>query len=462
MSFPPLARLAEHLRKNELIRRVIKNSAYLFSSTGISAGLSMLQGILAARLLGVYAFGLLGAVISFTTVINILASFRMNELVIKYVGQFTEQGDTQRAAAVFKAASLVEIVTSFFAYGLLWLLAPLGAVYIIKDPAATTWIQVYGLILIANLMAESATGFLGLFDRFGRIAAINIAQSFVTLALIAGIFVVYQVFDRPGSALYAVLLAYMVGKILSAVGLTLTVLLDAGWRWGSGWWRVSLGLLRDQRRELLHFGLSTNLSASINLINKNAEILWVTFFRSPLEAGYYKLALALVNLVQMPVAPLPQATYPELTREVSRKNWINVRYILRQGTLMAGGYTLVAVLGLAIFGLPLIRWIYGVEFLPAFPALMILIPGYLVANMFYWNRSLLLSLGLPDYPTKVNFVAALAKIILAFLLVPTFGYLGSAALLSGYYLFSVSLNVRKSAQVLKQRQEAAAETVQVL
>jgi O-antigen/teichoic acid export membrane protein len=87
--------------ENELIRRVVKNTAYLFSATGISAVLSMLQGILVARMLGVTAFGVLGTIIMFTTVVNKFASFRMNELVVKYVGQYTENDEPERAAAVY-------------------------------------------------------------------------------------------------------------------------------------------------------------------------------------------------------------------------------------------------------------------------------------------------------------------------------------------------------------------------
>jgi O-antigen/teichoic acid export membrane protein len=56
-----IRRLFHRLFQNELTRRVVKNSGYLFSATGLSAGLSMLQGILVARLLGVENYGILGA-----------------------------------------------------------------------------------------------------------------------------------------------------------------------------------------------------------------------------------------------------------------------------------------------------------------------------------------------------------------------------------------------------------------
>jgi O-antigen/teichoic acid export membrane protein len=79
--------------------------------------------------------------------------------------------------------------------------------------------------------------------------------------------------------------------------------------------------LRPRFRQLTHFAVSTNISASISLITKDSELLWVSLFRGPVETGYYRLALTLTNLVQMPISPLPQATYPELSRQAARGEW---------------------------------------------------------------------------------------------------------------------------------------------
>ena len=426
--------LFHRLFQNELIRRVVKNSGYLFSATGISAALSMVQSILAARLLGVAGFGILGTITVFTSLVNNFASFRMSELVIKYVGHFSETGDRDRAAAVFKAAATMEMGASLFAFLLIVLLAPLGARYFAKDPGMAGYFVVYGLIVIANLISESSTGLLQIFDRFRPMAVLAVVQNLFVLAVTALVYLAH------GSFL-GILLAYLGGKTIGAVGLTWAALAEATRRWGRGWWRSPLGLLRPQARELAHFAISTNLSGSLSLITKDSELLWVSLLRSPLEAGYYKLAFGLANLAQMPVQPLPQATYPELSREVARKNWANVRSVLKQGSILAGGYTLAITLGLLLLGRPLIQILYKPEFLPAYPALLILLAGFLVANTFYWNRIALLAVGRPDYPTKVNLVLAITKLAGILTLVPAFGYLASASLFAGSYLVGVSLCV---------------------
>ena len=434
----------DRLLQSKVIRRLVKNSGYLFSATGISAALSMLQGILTARLLGVANYGLLGSIMLFTSVINKFASFRMAELIIKYIGKHSEERDNTQAAAVFKAASLAEMLASILAYGLIWLLAPLGAVYLTKDASMTNLFRLYGVIVLANLIAESATGLLQIFDRYRKIAILGVMQSLVSLFFIT----VAYIFK---GGMQEILMAYIAGKVVSALGLTMLAWQEARQQWSPGWWRVPLSLLQPQARELTHFAISTNISASLNLVNKDSELLWVSFFRTPVETGYYRLALSLANLIQMPVSPLPQATYPELSREVARQDWPNVRFILRQGSRIAGIYTLAASLVLVLGGSLLIRYLYGPDFLPAYPALVILMIGFLAANIFYWNRIALLSLGHPDFPTRVNLVLAVVKLAGILLLVPQFGYLANAALLAGYYIFSVGFNAWKTRQILQQK-----------
>ena len=434
---------------NVLLRRILKNSGYLFSATGITAALGMVQGILAARLLGVAEFGLLGVITMFATVVNKLASFRMNELVVKYVAQRTAAEDARGAAVVFKAALLVEGGTSLLAFALLLALSPLGARYFAHDPATAPWFMLYGgAIVLANLVFESATGLLQISDRFRRIAAIQVMQSLLTLALIA------LAYLRRGGLL-DVVLAYMTGKALGSLGLTAAGLREAHRRWGRGWFRLPLSGLRSRWRELARFAVSTNLSGTLSLINKDSELLWISLLRSPTEAGYYKLALALANLVQMPVSPLPRATYPELSREVARRNWRNVRYVLRQGSRLAFAYTALVALGLAALGRPLIAALYTPEYLPAYPALLILLLGFLVANTFYWNRVALLSLGRADLPAKINFGLALFKVGGILLLVPLWGYLANAGLLAASYLIGVTLAVGLFYRELRRREAAS-------
>ena len=440
---PVFVQLPQRVWQNPLTQRVLRNTSYLFGANAVSAGLSMVQSVLAARLLGVAGFGLLGAITQFVTVANRLTSFRMSELVVNYVGEFHSQGDDRSAAATFKAAGLTEMASSLLAFGVVAALAPLASRVLLKDPLAADVILVYAVVLLANLMAESANGLLSAFNRFRWIALVNVGQSIATLCLIGAAFV-------ARGSLFSVVAAYMIGKSLSAVTLTGMALWLARAEWGAGWWHTPLTTLAGRRSEMMRFGVSTNINGTVNLVTRDSEILWLSAFSSPLQVGYYKLALAILGFLLIPVDPLINTTYREVAREVAGRQWANVRYLLRSGTLLAAGFTLPAILLLVIFGQPLMSALWGAEFLPtAYDALLILLAGGLAANLLYWSRKTLLSLGLPGYPTLVSLVAAAVKVVGIILLVPTWGAVGMAVLLAGFFIATSTIQAGRAIVELK-------------
>lgn len=433
---------------NPLMQRVMRNSGYIFSATTFSAGLSMIQGILAARMLGVEAFGMLSPITQFVTNINRLTSFRMSELVVNYVGEFSAKGQDRLAAAVFKAAGITEILSSLIAYGLVFFLAPLGAEYIVHDPVAASLIRLYALVLLANLIAESATGLLQYFNQFRIIAIITIGQSILTIAIILMAFII-------GGNLQTVVIAYLLGKVSGALATTGVALWQASKEWGVFWWRTPLSLLAPRYRELIRFGVSTNLSGTVNLVTRDSDTLWLSALSSPLQVGYYKVAKAFMNVLVIPVNPLISTTYREIARETAKRQWDNVRYLLRSGSLLSTIYTIPASLILVIFG-PWLVCLYGPEFGPAYGPMLILMLGFLAANIFYWNRIVLLPLGLPDYPTKIGFVMAGLQIALMLWLVPLWGANGQAVALSFFFIGTVSILVWKGIREIQRMEQQPA------
>jgi O-antigen/teichoic acid export membrane protein len=428
-----------------LIQRVMRNTGYLFSAQTISAALSMGQGILAARLLGPVGLGNVGLITLFSSNINRLTSFRMSELVVRYVGKYEARGDPVKAAAVLKAAALVEFCGSVLAFTIIILLAPLGAQIFSQDPDLAGLYAFYGISVIANLIAESSMGLLQYYNRFRWIAYAMVGQSVITLGLITFAFL-------TSGGIELVVGAYLLGKVVLALCLTGAAVWQAGRAWGRVWWRAPLQSLRDDRRALTRFALSTNISGTLNLITRDSDELWLGAFTSPLQAGYYKIAKAVLNVILIPVSPLIQTTYKEVATEIAHRRWVNVRYLLRSGSMISAAWTLPASLGLVIFG----RWVvglYGPTFLPiSYQSLLIMLVGGIVVNILYWNRSVLLPLNLPEFPTKVHFIGAVLKVIGIVLLVPRMGALGMSFLLSGFFLFTSLVLVAKGLRTIRQEE----------
>jgi len=425
-------------RQDHILRGVLKSSSYLFSSNALSAALSVLQGIFAVRLLGMDGYGLVsGIVIVFVSNVNRLLSFRMSEVVVKHFGQALAEGNRERAAAVVKGAGLVEAGTSVLAYLILLLLAPWAAVQSAKDPSTAYLFRYYGLVLLSYLVYETSNGVLQATKRFDRLAWINACQSILTAGLILAAFL-YR-----GSAIN-VLTAYLLGKTLAGLAIAWLALREMNTRLGHGWQRVPLKNLTDWRA-IVRFAINTNLNGTVSLFVRDNAPLYLTLLRpeavAQTEVGYFKLALSIINLVMLPIEPFIWPTYAEITRTIAQKQWQATRRLLKRVSAIAGLWTLAAGGGLALLGWWLIPTVYGAGTGPTYPVLLILLVGYGFANILNWNRPLLLALGKPSFPLIVAASAGLVEILLAFWLVPVYGYRSMAAILSGFFIVSIGIIV---------------------
>lgn len=428
-----LSRLAARWKEDRLLGKVILNSGYLLSSNTISMGLTFMQGLLAAALLGAANYGTLGIIISFASNVNRLLSFRMNELVVKYSGQYLAEGRKDLAAAVVKVAGIGEAITSAAAYIILILLARWGAVLFIKDESTVPWIIFYGLALLANLVTETSTAVLQIGGHYRTQAALNLLQNILTAGWILAAFLLK-------GGLTDVILAYLAGKFLFGFGTAAAAVYWAKPLLGEGWQRARVELL-PKRREMVRFAISTNLSNTVNLFIRDSELLWVGFFLSTVEAGYYKFSLAIMNVIILPIAPFINTTFPEITRSVALRQWLPLRNLLRRTSLIAVAWTLLTGLGILAAGPWLLRIFKSGEYLPAFGPILVLFAGYSFANIFFWNRPLMLAFGRPNFPLMVTFLAGMIKTGLMFLLVKRYGVIMQAGLLSGYFFFSIGIIV---------------------
>lgn len=423
------------------MRRILRNSTYLVSATVFSAALGMVQSAFQFRALEATGAGLFAAMGTFTNVLNRFTAFRIDELVVKYVRLYEERKEHRKAVAVYKLAALLEMGGSAVAFVLILVLAPLGVHWFSDTSGVESLFILYGSLVLINLVFDSSDGMLQVFNKFDAKSIIDVVQSLVRLGLT--IFVFFS-----GGGLFGMILAELAGRVVRSAGYIGMALVTARKQWGKGWWRTPLSVLRKDRRSLLTFALSTNLSATISLVAKDSEDLWVNAFLGNAVGGVYALARQLIGFLQIPVSPLPATTYPELSRAVAQDNWKAVRSVLKRGSLLAALYSLPVTLGLILFGHQAILLLSTEQFLPAYAPLVILLIGYGFANIFYWNRAALLSFNRPVYPTLVNLVGMVLKVIGIILLAP-FGVVAFAALLSGYYIFTVGLAVLRVQQDLR-------------
>ena len=444
---PIMQKIRTNLHEDPLLQRVVRNSGYLFGSNTISAALGVLQGFFIVRLLGASDYGLLTIIMDFASNTNRLLSFRMNEVVVKYVGEALAQEDRGRAAALVKGIGLLEAVMSALAYFVLLALSTWGARTLADNESVVSLFRFYGLFLLANLVYETSLGVLQTAGQFKHVARINFYQSLAVMVLILTAFV-FQL------GMLGILTAYLIGKTIAGIMIILFALRELNKKLGDGWIRTPISLITDWK-SILRFALSTNLNGTINLFARDNIRLYLALFLSNAQVGYFRLAISLINLVMLPIEPFIWPTYSEITQTIGRRQWGATRRLLKQVSTIGGLWTLLAGGGLVALGWWIIPLVYGSDMAPAYPGVVVLLIGYAFANVLNWNRPLLLALGHPTYPLVVAAVSGVIEIILIFLFVPGSSYLVGAAIFSAYLAISVTWNALRGLSII-QREEAAA------
>lgn len=435
-------RSINYFRREGPLSRVLMNTGYLFSGNSVSMVISAVQSILVARMIGVLGVGIVANITKFTTNTSQLLSFRMGELVVSYAGQYLQQGEKEKAGAVLRSAGVIEALTSVFKFIVVLIFAPLVATYLVRQPELTPLFIFYSYSVFANITSQTSTAALEIFNRFDLLALLNLTQNILSFVIIAVAFI-------QGGTIVDVVSAYFAAKAFNGIALLVFSLLYARRNLGKGWWGTSRSA-SISTRDFWRFAVSSNLSATVKLVAQDSEELWITYLLSPLAAGYYNTAMKVIALILLPINPFIQPTFLEITTQAAQRNWDRLKDLLRKTTTISGVWTLGVGLVLVTLGWWLIPFAYGEEFSPSTGAALILLLGFGLANTLYWNRPLLLALDKPVYPLVVSAVAMVVKVGLTIWLVPKFGYLMQAAMLSAFLLITVGLNAWEGLRTVRQ------------
>jgi O-antigen/teichoic acid export membrane protein len=439
--------LLSKFKDDPLFARVIRSSGKLFSANTISLGLSVLQGVMVARLLLPEGLGLIRVVMAYASTVNSLLSFRMSELVVRYGGEYLGRGEKDKASAVMKAAGLVEAFVSLLAFLVVLATAGLAERYFTESTGIAWMFIIYALGLLANFNVETSTGILQVTRKIELQGVFNLTQNILATLIIGAAFIWH-------GTLPVVLGAYLLGKVILGLAMFIAAQSQLRKTLGADWWRTPLANL-TAARELARFAVSSNISATIIKIFRESELLWVAFFLPTSLVGLYSVAYTVVSFIAIPADPLISTTFPEINHLVVERSWGQLKSFLRKITTFSFAYNLALGLGFVLFGRWLILIYSGAEFVNAYPALVALTIGIVFNYILFWNRPLLLSLGLPDFPIWVTLAVGLVKVSLAFWLIPKYGILAAGALLSFYYVASVGIMALRGVKEIRQNENRA-------
>jgi len=346
-------------------RRLLRNSAWLFSANTVVLGLGFVQMVVVARVLGPRNYGLLALVMTYPSTVNQVLDSRAWEAATTYLVRYRAEGDLRRAAAMAKLCYLIDATTGLLALAVVAVTAPWAARVFLKDEALAGLLIAFATTILASVPAGTSLVLLRITGQFRLVAFQNVLTAVLRfVAVLAALFGVGTV--------QSVVWAYVAATAAGA-----RVALWSGWMGARALGlndlrtviRARLGLLRRDWRGIARFLTITNITGLLKVGQRQGDVLLVGYFLGPTSAGFVRLARSFGDMLNVPVAPVYEASYPAFASLWRHRRIAELRALVRRVTLSSAGMGLLGAVVLGVGGGYFVRLTAGPQYAPAVPLL---------------------------------------------------------------------------------------------
>lgn len=387
---------------------VDRNKSFLKDTVGVLLTkvvvivLKLGVGVLTARLLGPAGRGLFYSVTQAGGVVSSLGTLSTGESIIYFLGK----GRIERR----HLAGLVVLSVTVFTLLVWGVLLALKPVLVATEKFAVLSDYWGFVLLFAPLML--AEYFCSLSLRATKDFALGnrlsiLTRNIILVALAVGLFGIEK---RPDIALYAYIMAFWVNSLIYLW----VVLRISGWR---------LCLPEFGRvREMVRYGVHVHFGVMLTEMEYRADVFILLYFLSPTEVGIYSIGVAVAQILWFVSNAINTVLFPYLSHGADEDR--------AQFTSTVTKYTfytnVIAGLGLAVVGLPLVLILYGAEYTESYYLFLAIIPGLMADSIARSLSTWLKGGGRPIVLSKVSMSTLILNIGLNIILIPQIGLYGAA------------------------------------
>jgi len=375
-----------------------------------------------------------------------LLDCKSGEAVIRFLPELRRELGPSSESAFLRTIICIDALLGCLAVLLLLLLpTSLGRLLGIPDGYGTPLFAV-SVAAAARVSTSCAGSYLRLNDAFSSSVAIAAVANVVRLGVLGGL--VLADVGVPG-LLYGVagtefLLALSLGCALVGSARRRGVLLE----------RPSPSLPREYLRRLARFLLHTNLSLTLRVLSKKADILVISALSSPAAVALYKIAWRFAGSLLTVSDPLVTVLYPRISKLHASGDALAVRKLVGLVSKVLASLLSVPIIVFVVFGRDILVFALGPDYAESFPAVLIMLVGFAANAVFCWLRPLMLVHDMTGRILRTGVVAVLIQFSAIILLVPSLAATGAAIGVLAYQatvLLSYYLCLRSSALRLEPR-----------
>lgn len=373
-----------------------------------------LLGIATARYLGASGFGIFAICFSLMRVSMIVSEFGMPVLAVREYVRLSTRDDWASSKGLLLFSTVVVLIMSI-CIGLVGRGVLMISALQVEEGVRSAIIAALWLIPITVVLRLYSATLRGL----GRIIYGQLFELLIAPLMIL-IIVIYMTLVR-GTGLPEEVLGYYSIAYLIAIGLCVFMILRT---FPTGFGGTSASF---HGAEWLRGGWHFVLAGGAMMLNTQVDILFLGFFVSSEQIGYYRAATQTAFLSSFIVQVMYTVSSPRFAGLYERGEYGGLWSVYRLARNAGAAGVAIALIIFFIFGRQILEFAFGEGFGAGWLALVVLCISMLISALIGPNEALLSMTGREKHLSRIVMLGAVINIVLNLCFIPYAGILGAAA-----------------------------------
>lgn len=406
----------------EKLSGLARSAAIIFSGNVLGRVFNLLGQVLIIRSLTPTSFGYVALAYTVASAIGALAIFGVKDGVTRLMSA----GAEEEGVEIVRAGVLITVITGAVGAALMYL-ARTRIADVMSESALTPLLVLFAALVLFKPLAETLFGVLRAFGSSrAAILTRNIVPRVVGLVVFGiGVLLIDEV---SAAVMYWVSI-----PVIMIVVSSYFILKRLGTK------NVFSGGVKASRiRDLLVFSGPLAVGSVVFLFLGQLDVLMLGYFADSKAVGLYRSILPLQQSSTFIMTSFTFLFLPLATEFFEERQFDDLSELYTVSTKWISALTLPMVLVLGLFPSPVINAFFGSSYLPAAPALTILILGMYSRALVGLNGDMVRAINRPEIELYTAVGGLAVNAVLNVLLIPQYGIVGAAvATVSGYTVYNV-------------------------
>ncbi|MBC7115162.1 MAG: flippase [Archaeoglobi archaeon] len=389
-----------------LARRVLRNAVYNSTSVLIGNLAGIIITIYVARALKPELFGIYSLALSVAFLLLTFTDLGVNGTLIRYGAHAHSRGDRELFRGYLRTLSKIKLLLASSTSLLVFILSDPVSEVVFQKTSLSAPLKIMSFFILFFSLSSFANSIFNALNDFRANLIKSIVYELSRLLFI-------PLFIFMGLSVLGALFGYVIAALLSLLVL-------------------SILLIRNHSSLIFGKASSVNLRRIMRFTGylTIGSITWVVFayvdsvmigmFLPAEEVGYYRASYNIISAISG-VVSIPSVLFPVFVHLEGRDLRNAFSRTFRYASILA----IPSAFGLITIGEPLIRFVYGAEYLPSVRVLNILSFLIITSALGFWGI-LFNAKEKPEYPVYCSFFGMLVNIVLNYFLILRMGIEGAA------------------------------------